>query len=109
MLDDQDGAFIPMNQPRGSSRNKRLSGRGGNKASGFPSNPVVKEPFNGNKHPTQRVLILPAWDSFSMQEKILPFLVDTNGVPWVLLRSNTHKVRTLRRLLHREKGNCPSS
>jgi len=59
MLDDQDGMFIPMNQPRASSLNKRLSGRGGDKASDFPSNPVVKEPVNRNAHYAQRVLILP--------------------------------------------------
>ncbi|MBT4274810.1 MAG: hypothetical protein HOD39_07725 [Verrucomicrobia bacterium] len=46
MLDDQDGMFIPMNQLRGSSQNKRPSGRGENKAPDFPSNPVIKEPFN---------------------------------------------------------------
>lgn len=102
VLDNQYGMFIPSNQARGSSRNKRVSGRGGNKASDFHSNPAVKEPVNRKISQTLRVLILPEWDSLSMYRKILPFLVDTNGVPWVLLRSNTHKVRIPRRLLHRE-------
>ncbi|MBT5927155.1 MAG: sulfatase-like hydrolase/transferase, partial [Verrucomicrobia bacterium] len=48
MLDDQGGMFIPLNQPKGNSQNKRLSGRGGQQASDFPSNIVVGEPINFN-------------------------------------------------------------
>ena len=48
MLDDQGGMYIPLNQPRGGSQNKRLSTRGGHDASGFPSHLVVEEPINRN-------------------------------------------------------------
>ncbi len=48
MLDDQGGMYIPLNQPRGGSQNKRLSTRGGNNASNFPSHLVVGDPINRN-------------------------------------------------------------
>jgi N-acetylglucosamine-6-sulfatase len=50
MLDDQGGMYIPLNQPRGGSQNKRLSTRGGDGASDFPAHMVVEEPINRNAH-----------------------------------------------------------
>ncbi len=42
------GLHIPLNQPEGSSANKRLSDRGGHEAADFPRNLVVDEPLNTN-------------------------------------------------------------
>ncbi len=47
-LADQGGMFIPLNQPRGNSQNKRLETRGGKLAGDFPSHMVVGESINRN-------------------------------------------------------------
>lgn len=49
----------PDESAQGKSQNKRLSGRGGNKASDFPSIPVVKEPFNRNAHQNSEAIDFP--------------------------------------------------
>lgn len=46
MLSEKGGMDIPMNQPQGSSQNKRWADRGGNAASPFPKAFVVDEPLN---------------------------------------------------------------
>jgi len=48
MMADLGGMDIPMNQPRGSSQNKRLETRGGDRAADFPKALVVPEPLNKN-------------------------------------------------------------
>lgn len=48
MLSDEGGMFIPLNQPRGTSQNKRLKTRGGDKAGDFPESLVVEKPINNN-------------------------------------------------------------
>jgi len=45
---EEGGMFIPLNQPRGGSQNKRFSTRGGHQASDFPDNLVVDKPLNFN-------------------------------------------------------------
>jgi len=44
MLAESGGMFIPLNQPKGGSQNKRLKSR--SKPGTFPSNLVVDEPIN---------------------------------------------------------------
>ena len=44
MLAESGGMFIPLNQPRGNSQNKRLKSR--SKPGAFPSQLVVDEPIN---------------------------------------------------------------
>ena len=46
MLGDAGGMDIPMNQPRGSSQNKRWEERGGKEAAEFPKSIVVEKPLN---------------------------------------------------------------
>jgi N-acetylglucosamine-6-sulfatase len=46
MLSEKGGMDIPMNQPRGSSQNKRWRARGGQHAMDFPKSLVVDEPIN---------------------------------------------------------------
>jgi N-acetylglucosamine-6-sulfatase len=46
LLSEEGGMDIPMNQPRGSSQNKRWRARGGQRATDFPSAFVVDEPIN---------------------------------------------------------------
>jgi N-acetylglucosamine-6-sulfatase len=46
MLGEEGGMDIPMNQPRGSSQNKRWRAKGGPQASDFPNSLVVDEPIN---------------------------------------------------------------
>ena len=46
MLEEAGGMDIPMNQPRGSSQNKRWREREGQHAADFPSSLVVDEPIN---------------------------------------------------------------
>ncbi len=48
LLADEGGMFIPLNQPRGSSQNKRLGTRGGKVAGTFPDHMVVDQPMNRN-------------------------------------------------------------
>lgn len=48
MLGEQGGLDIPMNQPRGSSQNKRWDDRGGHRASDFPKALIVDEPIHRN-------------------------------------------------------------
>lgn len=48
IMAEEGGMFIPLNQPRGNSQNKRLGTRGGDKAADFPDNLVVDEPINKN-------------------------------------------------------------
>jgi N-acetylglucosamine-6-sulfatase len=48
LMAEEGGMFIPLNQPRGSSQNKRLGARGGTKAADFPDHLVVDEPINTN-------------------------------------------------------------
>lgn len=49
MADSMEGGLhIPLNQPSGGSQNKRLRGRGGDKAADFPSNTVLGEPVHKN-------------------------------------------------------------
>ena len=48
MLGEKGGMFIPLNQPRGNSQNKRLGSRGGKKAADFPAPLVVDKPINTN-------------------------------------------------------------
>ena len=48
MMADLGGMDIPMNPPRGSSQNKRLDTRGGERAADFPASLVVPEPLNKN-------------------------------------------------------------
>jgi len=48
MMDEMGGMFVPLNQPRGGSQNKRLRGRQGDHAAGFPNALVVDEPLNRN-------------------------------------------------------------
>ena len=44
MLAESGGMFIPLNQPRGNSQNKRLKSR--SKPGAFPGQLVVDEPIN---------------------------------------------------------------
>ena len=44
MLAESGGMFIPLNQPRGGSQNKRLESR--SKPGAFPGHLVVDEPIN---------------------------------------------------------------
>jgi N-acetylglucosamine-6-sulfatase len=46
MLSEKGGMDIPMNQPRGSSQDKRWRARAGQKAADFPRSLVVDEPIN---------------------------------------------------------------
>jgi len=46
MLSEKGGMDIPMNQPSGSSQNKRWRGQGGQQAAEFPEALVVEEPIN---------------------------------------------------------------
>lgn len=48
MLGEEGGMFIPLNQPRGNSQNKRLRARQGDRAADFPVDLVVDEPANRN-------------------------------------------------------------
>lgn len=48
MLDEKGGLEIPLNQPRGTSSNKRLGPRGGARAADFPPEFVLPEPENRN-------------------------------------------------------------
>ncbi len=48
MMEELGGMQIPLNAPRGQSRNKRLRNRGGDKAADFPDPLVVDEPINEN-------------------------------------------------------------
>lgn len=48
MLGDKGGMFIPLNQPRGNSQNKRLRSRSGDNASDFPDALVIDEPIHKN-------------------------------------------------------------
>jgi N-acetylglucosamine-6-sulfatase len=48
MMAELGGMEIPMNQPVGGINNKRLRGRGGDKAADFPDPFVVDEPINTN-------------------------------------------------------------
>ena len=48
LLADEGGMFIPLNQPRGRSQNKRLGTRGGKAAGAFPDHMVVEQPMNRN-------------------------------------------------------------
>ena len=45
-LGDAGGMYIPLNQPRGNSQNKRLRERGGDKAADFPKAMVLDDPAN---------------------------------------------------------------
>ena len=46
MMEELGGMQIPLNQPRGTSQNKRLRSRGGEDAADFPAALVVDEPIN---------------------------------------------------------------
>lgn len=46
MMDQLGGMEIPLNQPKGGFNDKRLRGRGGEKAADFPSSKVVDQPIN---------------------------------------------------------------
>jgi len=46
LLGEEGGMDIPMNQPRGSSQNKRWRERGGQEAADFPKSLVVEKPVN---------------------------------------------------------------
>lgn len=46
MLGEEGGMDIPMNQPKGSSQNKRWDDVGGNDAADFPKSIVVDKPLN---------------------------------------------------------------
>ena len=46
MLGEEGGLDIPMNQPKGSSQNKRSAQRGGNQANDFPKSMVVDKPIH---------------------------------------------------------------
>ena len=48
MMDEMGGMFVPLNQPRGGSQNKRLRSRGGDQAADFPGPLVVDEPIHRN-------------------------------------------------------------
>ena len=48
MLEEQGGMFIPLNQPKGGSQNKRLESRGGVQAASFPEHMVLDKPVNQN-------------------------------------------------------------
>lgn len=48
MMEELGGMEIPLNAPRGESRNKRLSDRGGKQAAEFPEPLVVDEPESEN-------------------------------------------------------------
>lgn len=48
MMGELGGMEIPLNQPAGGSSDKRLRGRGGDKAAAFPSSKVVDKPINTN-------------------------------------------------------------
>ena len=48
MMGELGGMDIPLNPPRGGFANKRLRGRGGDKAADFPDPMVVDEPINRN-------------------------------------------------------------
>jgi len=48
LMAEMGGMDIPMNQPQGSSQNKRLGSRGGDHAADFPQAMVVDEPINRN-------------------------------------------------------------
>ena len=48
MMDEMGGMFVPLNQPRGGSQNKRLRKRGGDDAADFPGALVVDEPIHRN-------------------------------------------------------------
>lgn len=50
MMGELGGMEIPLNQPKGSSQNKRLRSRGGKHAADFPDPFVVDEPINRNAH-----------------------------------------------------------
>lgn len=46
MMDQLGGMEIPLNPPKGGFNDKRLRGRGGERASDFPSSKVVEQPIN---------------------------------------------------------------
>ena len=46
MLSEEGGMDIPMNQPKGSSQNKRWRARGGQRAAEFPNALVIDTPIN---------------------------------------------------------------
>jgi N-acetylglucosamine-6-sulfatase len=46
MMEELGGMQVPLNAPQGSSQNKRLRSRGGNRAADFPKSLVVDEPIN---------------------------------------------------------------
>jgi len=48
MLGEEGGMFIPLNQPKGASSNKRYRTRRGDQAADFPSQMVVDKPINRN-------------------------------------------------------------
>lgn len=48
MIEEMGGMFIPLNQPRGGSQNKRLRSRNGQHAADFPEPLVLDEPVNAN-------------------------------------------------------------
>ncbi len=48
MLGEEGGMFIPLNQPRGGSSNKRFRARNGDHAADFPTDFVVDKPINKN-------------------------------------------------------------
>ena len=48
MMDELGGLEIPLNPPRGGSQNKRLRGRGGDKAADFPDALVLDKPVHRN-------------------------------------------------------------
>lgn len=48
MLGEEGGMFIPLNQPKGASSNKRYRARRGDQAADFPSHMVVDKPINKN-------------------------------------------------------------
>ena len=48
MMENLGGMEIPLNQPKGGFNDKRLRGRGGDRASDFPSRKVVDRPLNVN-------------------------------------------------------------
>ena len=50
MMDEMGGMDLPMNQPRGSSQNKRIRARGGLEAADFPASMVLDEPANRDAH-----------------------------------------------------------
>lgn len=50
MLADEGGMDIPMNEPQGTSSNKRLKNRGGQQAADFPKNLLLDKPEHDNAY-----------------------------------------------------------